>query len=49
MENDGGSILTSKVDPEIVRGMRKVVKHFEETYGIKAVEVIFYLNLFVTN
>lgn len=45
MENDGGSILTSKVDPEIVKEMKKVVKHFEDKYSVKAEKVISFLKL----
>ncbi|KAJ8679442.1 hypothetical protein QAD02_015229 [Eretmocerus hayati] len=39
MEDDGGQILVSSVDPEIKESMRKVVTYLEKAYNIKAKKV----------
>lgn len=39
MEDDSGSVLISKVDPEIKQAIRNAVSHFEKKYGVVAQKV----------
>jgi len=36
MEDDGGSPLTTRVHPDIKAAMKKVIRHLDKAYGIKA-------------
>ncbi|OXU26780.1 hypothetical protein TSAR_006488 [Trichomalopsis sarcophagae] len=39
MEDDGGQMFVSSVDPEIRDSMRQVLNYFEKAYGVKAKKV----------
>lgn len=39
MEDDTGSVMISKVDPEIKKTIRNAVNHFEKKYGVTAQKV----------
>ncbi|KOC67138.1 Fatty-acid amide hydrolase 2 [Habropoda laboriosa] len=39
MEDDGGQLFTSQVEPEIKEAMRKVVRHLEKAHKIKATKL----------
>ncbi|XP_066597182.1 fatty-acid amide hydrolase 2-like [Prorops nasuta] len=39
MEDDGGQLLVSKVDPEIKEAMRKIIHYLEKAYKVKPVKL----------
>lgn len=39
MEDDGGQLLVSAVEPEIKESMRRVVQYFEKAHNVKATKV----------
>lgn len=41
MEDNGGEMFVSQVDPEIREAMRKVIKYLEDAHNIKAKKVNF--------